>query len=159
MARKNPKQEEATFVDESDQASMLTLQLLNELGFDTDDYSRQVGVRLWNGTLWPDNTLRPVTLVLNRPGALRQMFLSGTELGLAEAYLYDDFDIEGNVEVAFGLAETLNEQALVLQSEFGEMACVVTSAGPKLMGDSGQFCPPQKGAIGDSQGDLEQVRL
>ena len=56
-------------------------------------------------------------------------------------------------------APTDLEYVLVLQPEFGEMACVVTSAGPKLMGDSGQFCPPQKGAIGDSQGDLEQVRL
>jgi cyclopropane-fatty-acyl-phospholipid synthase len=45
--------------------------------------------------------------VLNHPGALRAMFLPGTELGLAEAYLYDDFDIEGEIESVFGLADAL----------------------------------------------------
>jgi cyclopropane-fatty-acyl-phospholipid synthase len=69
--------------------------------------ARPVGVRLWDGTQWPDDTQRPATLVLNHPGALRAMFLPGTELALAEAYLYDDFDIEGNIESVFGLAEVL----------------------------------------------------
>jgi cyclopropane-fatty-acyl-phospholipid synthase len=35
------------------------------------------------------------------------MFWPPTELGLAEAYLYDEFDIEGNVETIFGWAEGL----------------------------------------------------
>jgi cyclopropane-fatty-acyl-phospholipid synthase len=93
---------------------------------------RQVGVRLWDGTPWPDPAPRPATLVLKHPGALRAMFLPGHELGLAEAYLYDDFDIEGStgdgsiedgsiedgsiedgsifdgsIEAVFGLADTL----------------------------------------------------
>jgi len=66
-----------------------------------------IAVRLWNGDDWPDTAPRPVTLVLKHPGALRAMFLSGTELGLAEAYLYDDFDIEGDLEQVFGFAESL----------------------------------------------------
>ena len=68
---------------------------------------RRVGVRLWDGTPWPDGEPRPVTLVLKHPGALRAMFLPGNELGLAEAYLYDDFDIEGDIEAVFGLADAL----------------------------------------------------
>ncbi len=67
----------------------------------------QVGVRLWNGARWPDDAPRSVTLVLKHPAALRAMFLPGHELGLAEAYLYDDFDIEGDIEAVFGLADAL----------------------------------------------------
>jgi len=93
-----------------DEATRLTVLLLNKV-FDGDAV-RDVGVRLWDGTCWPDAAPRQATLVLNHPGALRAMFLPGSELGLAEAYLYDDFDIKGNVETVFGLAEDLDQKAL-----------------------------------------------
>ncbi|MGH8101478.1 MAG: hypothetical protein ACREIW_09280, partial [Chthoniobacterales bacterium] len=48
---------------------------------------KNVGVRLWNGAMWPDAQPREAILVLNHPGALGQMLLPGTEVGLAEAYL------------------------------------------------------------------------
>jgi cyclopropane-fatty-acyl-phospholipid synthase len=89
----------------ADQAVRLTLDLL-ELLF-TGDAAHQVGVRLWDGTCWPDEAPRPAVLVLKHPGALRAMLLPGTEVGLGEAYLYDDFDIEGSIESVFGLADTL----------------------------------------------------
>lgn len=41
------------------------------------------------------------TLVLKRPEALRAMFLAPSELTLGESYIYDDFDIEGDIEAAF----------------------------------------------------------
>jgi len=65
----------------------------------------QVAVRLWDGAQWPDAAPRAATIVLKHPGALRQMFLPGSELGLAEAYLYDDFDVEGEIEAVFALAD------------------------------------------------------
>ena len=68
-----------------------------------------MGVRLWDGTLWPDSTPRRATIVLRHPGALRAMFLPGNELGLAEAYLYDDFDVEGDIEAVFALADGIVE--------------------------------------------------
>jgi cyclopropane-fatty-acyl-phospholipid synthase len=84
----------------------LTLRLLDEL-LGGRDGAPQVGVRLWDGTLWPDVASRPATVVLKHPGALRAMFLPGTELALAEAYLYDDFDVEGGIEAVFDLADAL----------------------------------------------------
>jgi cyclopropane-fatty-acyl-phospholipid synthase len=45
--------------------------------------------------------------VLKHPGALARMFLPGTEVGLAEAYLQDDFDIEGDIEAAFEVGDFL----------------------------------------------------
>ena len=67
----------------------------------------KVGVRLWDGTSWPDEQPRKATLVLKYPGALSRMFLPGTEVGLAEAYLQDDFDIEGDIEGAFEVGDFL----------------------------------------------------
>ena len=87
-----------------------TLGMLNELF--GDNGGQKVGVRLWDGTPWPDALPRPATIVLNRPGALRRMFLPGTEVGLAEAYLYDDFDVEGDIKAVFGLADSLAQKAL-----------------------------------------------
>ncbi len=89
----------------SDQAVALSRNLLDTLfgGYRGD----RVAVRMWDGSQWPDDAPRTATIVLKHPGALRQMFLPGSELGLAEAYLYDDFDVEGEIEAVFGLADHL----------------------------------------------------
>ena len=68
---------------------------------------QKVGVRLWNGAMWPDARPREAILLLNHPGALSQMLWPGTEVGLAEAYLHDDFDVEGNIEAAFEIGDFL----------------------------------------------------
>jgi cyclopropane-fatty-acyl-phospholipid synthase len=87
----------------SGEARRITLRLLDELFRGAGD--RQAGFRLWDGTLWPDAGPHPATIVLQHPGALRAMLLPGHELGLAEAYLYNDFDVEGDIESVFDLAE------------------------------------------------------
>ena len=92
-------------INSNDEAAELTIDLLNEL-FDADTL-QNVGVRLWDGASWPDKYPRPTTIVLKHPGALRSMLLPGTEVGLGEAYLYDDFDVEGDLEAVFGLADEL----------------------------------------------------
>jgi cyclopropane-fatty-acyl-phospholipid synthase len=46
-------------------------------------------------------------LALKHRGALGRMFLPGTEVGLTEAYLHDDFDIEGDIAVAFEIGDFL----------------------------------------------------
>ena len=70
---------------------------------------RDFGIRLWDGsTLEPESGHSArFTLVLKHPGALRRMFLPATELTLREAYIYDDFDVEGEMEAAFGLGTYL----------------------------------------------------
>ena len=81
------------------------IQVLNEIFADCS--LDRVAVRLWNGKPWPDERPRPATIVLKHPGALRRMFLPGSEIGLAEAYMYDDFDLEGDIEAAFDIADFL----------------------------------------------------
>ena len=82
-----------------------TCRVLSEI-FDRVSLDK-LGVRLWNGAMWPDARTRDAVLALKHPGALSEMFLPGTEVGLAEAYLHDDFDIEGNLEAAFETGDFL----------------------------------------------------
>jgi hypothetical protein len=49
----------------ADQANRLTLDLLEELF--VGDAAQKASVRLWDGTRWPDDAPRPVTLVLKPP--------------------------------------------------------------------------------------------
>jgi len=76
------------------------------------NHAAQVGARLWDGTKWPDEAPRTATLVLKHPGAIRAMLIPGTEVSLGEAYLYDDFDIEGDLESVFILGDELLETTL-----------------------------------------------
>ncbi|MHB1318014.1 MAG: class I SAM-dependent methyltransferase [Anaerolineae bacterium] len=103
----------------------ITRLLLDELFGGLRD---SVAARLWDGSVWPDarpspdarplpgegssprKGPSPPTLVLKHPGALRAMFLSGTELRLAEAYLYDDFDVEGDLESLIAAATAIPER-------------------------------------------------
>ncbi len=96
-----------THVQEQQDELRITRSLLDSV---IGESGRMIGVRLWDQSCWPDNDPRPVTLVLNHASSLRRMFMPGTELGLAEAYLYDDFNIEGDIEQVFDLAENLVKQ-------------------------------------------------
>ena len=71
---------------------------------------RDFQVRFWDESIWGSNQQPRFTLVLKHPGALREMFLEASELTLAEAYISDDFDIEGDIQAAFHLADYLLEQ-------------------------------------------------
>lgn len=69
-----------------------------------------VSIRLWDGTLWPDDTPRAATVVLNHPGSLRAMLESGHAKGLAEAFVRGDYDVEGDLEKAVEMALALEHR-------------------------------------------------
>jgi cyclopropane-fatty-acyl-phospholipid synthase len=71
---------------------------------------RDFRVRFWDGSYWGSASNPRFTLVLNHPGALRAMFLSPTEVSIGEAYIYKDFDVEGDLEAAFQLSDHLLAQ-------------------------------------------------
>ncbi len=99
-------------MDTTDQAKEKTLAILQELlgGYP----SREFAVRLWDGVVWPAEAEQSprFTLVLNHPGALRRMFLHPSDLTLGEAYIYGDFDVEGDLIAAFRLADPLRRLKL-----------------------------------------------
>jgi len=85
--------------------SLISAELLETL---LADYpKRDFQVRLWDGTTWGMEKQPRFTLVLKNPEALRAMFLSPSELDLGEAYICDDFNIEGDIEAVFDLADYL----------------------------------------------------
>jgi len=110
-------------------AKSITLHILDELL--TPEAAQDVGVRLWDGTLWPDDRPRLTTIVLNHPGALRTMFASLNEVGIAEAYLYDDFNVEGDLAHVFGLGDKLIEASRSLSTKLrvGKMILSLPAGG------------------------------
>lgn len=88
------------------------------------EYDRQdFMVRFWDGTQW-GNTRNPrFALVLNHPGALRQMFFAASELSFGEAFVNGDFDLEGDLEAAFELGDFLlqREQSIPDRMRIGAL--------------------------------------
>ena len=77
-----------------------SLTFLQEL---SEGAPRDFAVRFWNGWVWePDGGREPrCTIVLKHPGAVRQMFWQPNKAAFGEAYIYDDFDIEGDILAIF----------------------------------------------------------
>lgn len=72
--------------------------------------SRNFAIRLWDGSYLPPESgqTRRFTLVVNHPGALRKLLWHPNELGLGEAYVFKDLEIEGDLEAALNLQEALS---------------------------------------------------
>jgi cyclopropane-fatty-acyl-phospholipid synthase len=68
--------------------------------------------RLWDGSYWPNREPSVSTVVLNRPSALKEMLLRGTEAALGEAYIQSAFDIEGDTEAAFEFGNLVIESTV-----------------------------------------------
>ncbi|MEA3376123.1 MAG: cyclopropane-fatty-acyl-phospholipid synthase family protein [Chloroflexota bacterium] len=110
-------------MDESDRAKETTVEILDDV---LGDYRAQglehaFTVRFWDGSVWPEEAVESAafTLVLNHPGALRQMFLPPSELNLGESYIYGDFDVEGDLIAAFPLAAAFQKLDLGLGDKLG----------------------------------------
>lgn len=68
----------------------------------------RVGFKLWDDTRWPDEHPRAATLVLKDPSAVRAIFAATSEKALAEAFVAEHFDVEGDLEAACELADALD---------------------------------------------------
>jgi cyclopropane-fatty-acyl-phospholipid synthase len=69
---------------------------------------RSFAVRFWTGVVdAPANRTPRFTLVLNAPDTLRRMLWPPSELRLGESFVRGDFDVEGDLERATGLEETV----------------------------------------------------
>jgi len=112
----------------TDQTCRSSIQFLEAL---TTSYGQKnFAVRLWDGTLLGDIHEPRFTLVLKHPGALKSMFTSPNELTLGEAFIYDDFDIEGNIEAAFDFADYLlnRDYSITEKLKLGAMLALLPSA-------------------------------
>jgi cyclopropane-fatty-acyl-phospholipid synthase len=66
-------------------------------------HPRDFAVRFWDGSTWEPEAGQSAqfSIVLQHPGALRKMFWPPDGTAFAEAYAYDDFDIEGDIYAFF----------------------------------------------------------
>ena len=67
-------------------------------------------VRLWDGSrpIAPAQGKPRFTLAIKHPAALRRLLLPPSEVNLGEAFIFDDFDIEGDIFAATGLLDYLS---------------------------------------------------
>jgi cyclopropane-fatty-acyl-phospholipid synthase len=72
-------------------------------------HPRNFAVEFWDGTCWEPEPgqFRRFGWKVKRAGALRPVFGSLTPLSFAEAFLYGDFDLDGDLEGLFPLLEYL----------------------------------------------------
>jgi cyclopropane-fatty-acyl-phospholipid synthase len=96
-----------TRVQIQDPYSQTTISFLQD--FLDDLRPRDFAIRLWDSAILEQEPgqERRFTLKLNHPGALRKMFLPPNELALGEAYIYGDFDVEGDLQHAFTIANQI----------------------------------------------------
>ena len=70
-------------------------------------HPRDFAIELWDGTSWEPEPgqFRRLTWRIRHPGAPRAAFGVPSQLAFAEAYIYGDFDLDGDLETVFPLAE------------------------------------------------------
>ncbi len=85
--------------------SRFTIESLDHLfaGYPKNDFQ----VRLWDGTQWGCGEHPRFTLILNSPSALWQLIHAPSELTLGEAFIFDDLDVEGDLQAAFEVGDFL----------------------------------------------------
>ena len=121
-------------------------------------HPRNFAVRLWDGTTWDaEPGQQPLfTMVLQHPGTLRRMLLHANDIALGEAYVYDDFDIEGDIEAAFGMASHLFAMRLSLAKKvhLGRQLLKLPSAGKPR---TGRGAAHLNGALHSKERDMQAV--
>jgi cyclopropane-fatty-acyl-phospholipid synthase len=123
------------------------------------DYPRRdFAIRLWNGEVWGNREDPRFTLVLNDPSSLRRMILGANQLTLGEAYIYEDFDIEGDVEAAFEFGDYLTTHELELMEKLRLAGLVLRLPHHGDHGEKHELGPHLHGRRHSKQRDREAVR-
>jgi len=88
-------------------ASTSTLNFLQELL--REYHPRNFAIEFWDGTCWKPEPgqFRRFGWKINRGGAVRSVFASLSQLAFAEAFIYGEFDLDGDLEGLFPLLEYL----------------------------------------------------
>ena len=84
------------------------------------------------------------------------MFLNINDLAFGEAYIYDDFDVEGDIEAAFGMAERLFRIRINLAQKVhlvGQLLKLPSTGKPRV----GRQAARLKGALHSKERDLQAV--
>jgi cyclopropane-fatty-acyl-phospholipid synthase len=82
-----------------------------------DYHPRDFAVRFWDDSVWePEAGQKPrFTLVLRHPGSLRRMFWPPGRLTVTEAYIFEDYDVEGEMEPWLAVMHHLGHRAKTMR--------------------------------------------
>src|SRR5438552_383955 len=80
-------------------------------------HPRDFAVRFWDGSVWePEAGQEPrFTLVLTHPGSVRRMFWPPRRLTVTEAYIFEDYDIEGDMEAFWGVCHHMSDRGKAIK--------------------------------------------
>ena len=116
---------------------------------------RPFDVRLWDGTVWRGD-YAAFTLVVRNPGALRSMFTPPGDLALGEAYIFDDYDIEGDINAMFALLDHV-EPILADKTRLAKLGAMLLTL-PKPDGRGQQRAAQLGGRTHTKKRDAEAIR-
>ncbi len=138
-----------------DSSVEITLELLDTV---LADYPRRdFAIRLWSGDTWGSRERPRFSLVLKYPGSLRRMLLGANQLTLGEAYIYDDFDIEGDLEAAFEFGDYLTAHELELTEKLRLAGLLLRLPNHDGHGDKRELTPHLHGRLHSKRRDREAV--
>ena len=92
---------------QSQRAKRISLGLMKELKPILHSRCR---VKLWDGSFYPNDEARDCTVTLRHPGSMRGMFIAHNGITLAETYIRDLWDWEGDREAMFELIEAIGAE-------------------------------------------------
>jgi cyclopropane-fatty-acyl-phospholipid synthase len=76
-----------------------------------------IAVRFWDGSVWRlrSDQRTDATLILRHPESLNRMLRWPVQLAIGEAYIYDDIDVLGSLDLLLPLADHLMERRWTLK--------------------------------------------
>lgn len=79
-------------------------------------------IRLWNGARWFStmNHMPACTIMVANPRALDTLIAEPSEIGLGEAFIHGDLDVEGDIFSVFSISEHLLNRPRSLQHKIAE---------------------------------------
>ena len=133
----------------------ITFELLDTI---LADYPRRdFAIRLWNGDTFGNPENPRFMLLLKHPGSLRRMLFGANQLTLGEAYIYDDFDVEGDLEAAFELGDYLTAHELELMEKLRLAGLLLRLPYPEDHGHRPELGPHLHGKLHSKGRDREAV--
>jgi cyclopropane-fatty-acyl-phospholipid synthase len=119
---------------------------------------REFAVRFWDGTTWEPERAHPrrFTLVINNPAALYTLFAAPNDLRLGEAYVFQDIDVEGDLESALDLADELFR--LRAQGQIGVLKGLKLWLLLRRLAWTSRASAPQGGDHGEDNAKLKSLR-
>jgi len=136
-------------------AAAKTMRFLQELL--RDFHPRDFAIELWDGTQWgPESSqFRRFTWRINDPAAPRTALEAANQVSLGEAYIHGAFEIDGDIEAVFPLAEYLANKHWNLKEKvhLGAMLLGLPSRQPQTKLNA----PEVRGAVHSKQRDRQAV--